>query len=180
MTVVSLVEVTVSVWPHAPEVVPSGQERRVAMPSAPVTWFAPVTAPAPVATAKWTETPETGLPCASVTSTDGAVATAVFTVTLWPSPSEIAIEPALPATAVALNVIGLFVSPAELPVSVFAPAPLPSVQEPTVATPFTPLVAFAPLTEPPPEPIAKMTEIPATGLPYWSAIRTDGAAETAV
>ncbi len=76
--------------------------------------------------------------------------------------------------------IGLPVSPAEDAVSVFAPAAVPSFHEPTVAMPLPALVAFAPVSEPPPEPIAKVTETPATGLPYWSAIETDGAVETVV
>src|SRR5438309_188823 len=150
------------------------------MPLAAVSWFAPATEPPPVATAKWTETPETGLPCASVTRTDGAVATNVFTVALWPSPSLTAIEPAVSATPVAWKVTGLPVRPADVAVSVFAPAVVPSVQLPTAAMPLAFELAFAPVTAPPPDAGAKVTEIPATGLPYWSAIRTAGAPETAL
>jgi hypothetical protein len=47
--------------------------------------------PPPVATAKVTDTPLTALPCASVTFTDGAVVTAVATVTLWLLPPFTAI-----------------------------------------------------------------------------------------
>src|SRR3989442_10090366 len=48
----------------------------VAVPSAPVVWFGPVTLP-PVDAAKVTATPETGLPPASFTITTGGGVTAV-------------------------------------------------------------------------------------------------------
>ena len=61
--------------------------------------------PEPVPVAKVTDTPLTALPCASVTVTDGAVVTAVPTVTLCELPPFNAIVAAVPAvTAKALEV----------------------------------------------------------------------------
>ena len=115
-----------------------------------------------------TEAPETGLPCASVTSTDGAVATFVFTVADWPSPALIVIEPAVPATPVAVKVIGLPASPPDVAVSVFVPAVVPSFHEPTVAMPLALVVACVPVAEPPPEATAKVTAMPEMGRPRYS------------
>jgi hypothetical protein len=73
--------VAVSVF--APAVVPRVQAGLVATPElSVVTAIVEANEPPPVATAKVTDTPLTALPCASVTFTDGAVATAVFTVAL--------------------------------------------------------------------------------------------------
>src|SRR5581483_7273086 len=87
---VRLPEVAVRVFWPAP--VPSVHEPTVAMPFAPVVALVPVAEPPPEATANVTATPATGLPYASVTSTDGFVATLVFTVALWWSPAFTAIE----------------------------------------------------------------------------------------
>ena len=54
--------VAVRVLLLVPAVVPSFQEPTVAMPEALVVWEPPVTEPPPVAAAKVTEAPETGLP----------------------------------------------------------------------------------------------------------------------
>src|SRR5207237_222284 len=73
-------EVAVSVfWPAA---VPSVQLPTAAMPLALVVWLAPVMLPLPVATAKVTATPGTGLPLASLTITEGGMGTAVPAVTV--------------------------------------------------------------------------------------------------
>ena len=69
--------VTVKVF--APAVVPSIQLPTVAIPAASVVAVPPVMLPPPEATAKVTDTPETGLLFASVTNTLGAVETAVPT-----------------------------------------------------------------------------------------------------
>jgi hypothetical protein len=89
----------------APAVVPRVQAGLVAMPALSVV-TAPVEAnePPPVATAKVTDTPLTALPCASVTLTDGAVATAVLTVALWLFP---------PVTAIVVAALELTVTLAE-------------------------------------------------------------------
>src|SRR5436189_203356 len=72
---VRLVDVAVSVL--APAVVPSVQLVGEAMPLAFVVALPPDTDPPPLATAKVTDTPDTGLLFASVTFTDGATATAL-------------------------------------------------------------------------------------------------------
>ena len=59
-----------------PAVAPKVQDPRVAIPKLFVVWVAPVIEPPPVATAKVTLTPLTGLLLESFTITDGAVATA--------------------------------------------------------------------------------------------------------
>ena len=50
-------------------------------------------------------------------------------------------------------------------VSVFAPAVVPSVHEPTVATPLAFVVWLTEVAEPPPEATPKVTITPLTGLP---------------
>src|SRR3954469_14645551 len=67
------------------------------------------------------------------------------------------------ADAVAVNVTGA--SAATVAVTVLAPAADPSVQLPTVATPFDPVVAVAPVNVPPPDVTAKVTLTPDTALP---------------
>jgi len=72
---------------------------------------------------------------------------------------------AVPAVPVALKVRG---EPVRLPlvaVRVLEPAVVPRVQLPTVAMPEALVVAEPPVSEPPPEPIAKVTPTPATTLP---------------
>jgi hypothetical protein len=104
---VNPVEITVKVF--APASVPNVQEGLVAMPVLSVV-TAPLEAkePDPLATAKVTDTPLTALPCASVTFTEGAVATAVATVALWLLPPFTAIVAAAPAVTVnALDVVAV-------------------------------------------------------------------------
>src|ERR1043166_7821944 len=108
-----------------PAVVPSTHEPRAAMPLAFVTTVVPLgeeIAPPPVATANTTLTPATGL-VPSVTSTDGAVATAAPTAAVWLSPPATLLSVvAVPAVPVAVKVTGLPVRPATAAVNVFAPA----------------------------------------------------------
>jgi len=115
-----------------------------------------------------------------VTFTDGAVATFVLTVALWPVPPLTAMVVAAAEVPVALKVTGLPARLPEVAVSVFAPAAVPSVHEPTVATPLALVVALPPVREPTPEPIAKVTETPTTGLPKLSVTSADGAVATFV
>src|SRR5712691_9483931 len=172
-------EVAVSVL--APAAVPRVQLPTVAMPLAPVVWVAPVMLPLPAAAANVTETPDTGFPFASRTTTDGAVATAVFTVAVWPLPALTAMLPALPAVPVAVKVTGLPVSPDAVAVRVFTPALVPSVQDVTAASPPAVVVTGAVgFTVPPPVATANVTATPETGFPLASVTITDGATGTAV
>ena len=83
----------------APTVVPSVQPPTVAMPEASVVTVGPPAMPPPPAvTAKVTLAPLTGLSCASVTMTLGAVATAIPATAVWASPAFRAICAAGPAT----------------------------------------------------------------------------------
>jgi hypothetical protein len=159
---VTLPTLAVAVSVFAPAVVPSFQEPTVATPLAFVFTLVPVAEPPPEATANVTATPETALPKLSATKAAGAVETVLFTVATWPSPADNAIEAAAPAVPVALKVT--LPTPA-VAVSVFAPAVVPSFQEPTVATPLAFVVAPVPVAEPPPEATAKVTATPETGLP---------------
>ena len=84
------------------------------------------------------------------------------------------------ARPVAPNVTGLPVRPAAVAVSVLTPMVMPSCHEPTVATPLASVVALPPVSEPLPRPIAKVTDVPGTGLPNWSVTITDGAVATFV
>jgi hypothetical protein len=87
----------------APAVAPKVQAGLIAIPALSlVTALLEAIEPPPVATAKVTDTPLTALPCASVTWTDGAVATAVFTVALWLLPLFTAIVVAVPELTVTL------------------------------------------------------------------------------
>src|SRR5256885_4646498 len=85
-----------------------------------VTAVAGSTVPPPEATSNVTETPPTGLPNWSRTTTDGSVATAVPTVADWPSPALTAMLPASPAVPVAVNVTGLPVRPVDVAVRAIA------------------------------------------------------------
>jgi hypothetical protein len=93
--------VAVAVSVFAPTVVPKVQAGLVAIPPLSVI-TAPEDAnePPPLPTAKVTGTPLTALPCASVTTTEGAVATAVPTVALCRSPDRTATRVAAPANTV--------------------------------------------------------------------------------
>ena len=133
----------------------------------------------PSRSANVTETPETGLPCVSVTSTDGAVATFVFTVARLALADVDGIEPAVPATPVAVKVTGLPARPPEVAVSVFAPA----VCRASTSRRWrrrSRSWCVVPVAEPPPEATANVTATPETGLPRCPSTRTDGAVETFV
>src|SRR6266851_2507241 len=67
------------------------------MPLALVTWAGPTILPPPDVTANVTATPDTGLPLASFTITDGAIATGVPTTALWLLPALMAIVAAAAA-----------------------------------------------------------------------------------
>ena len=87
--------VAVSVF--APAVVLSVQAGLLAIPALSVVTVVPeVSEPEPVPVAKVTDTPLTALPCASLTFTDGAIATAVPTVALCELPPFNAIVVAVP------------------------------------------------------------------------------------
>src|SRR4051812_31310683 len=87
-----------------PTVTPSVQLPTVAIPLAFVVAVPPVTLPPPVATVNVTVAPGTGLPFASLMSTDGAVATAVPAIADCASPALFVIEAAAPTVAVAVKV----------------------------------------------------------------------------
>src|SRR5438067_180388 len=144
----------------------SVQEVRAAIPSVPVlTAVVGVTVPLPAVGVNVTATSATGLPFASLTITDGGEPTAVA---------------AAPAVPVAANVTGLPDSEPEVAVSVLLPAVVPRVQLPTAAIPLASVVWVAPVTLPPPEPGAKVTDTPETGLPNGSVTITDGGTGTAL
>src|SRR5437879_891951 len=140
----------------------------VATPSTPVVAFAPVTLPPPLATAKVTATLGTGRLAASRTTTAGGMLRAYPMSPVWPSPGPAdTLAGALGCTAVAVKVTGLPVipEPATVAVSVFSPAPGPSVQRPTVATPFPSVWVAPPDTVPPPAVAANVTATPGTWSP---------------
>src|SRR5713101_6869724 len=86
-----------------PAVVPSVQDVTAAMPpTLVVTGVVGVTVPPPTVTAKVTATPATGLPLASFTITEGAIATAVPTVAVWVLPAFTATWVAVPAVTVSV------------------------------------------------------------------------------
>ena len=161
---VSPVAVAISVF--GPAVGPRVHDAAAAIPLAPVvTGVVGVAVPPPEATAKVTATPPTGFPFASRTITDGFTATAVPAVADCPLPAFTAIEPAAPAVPVALNVTGLPESPVAVAVSVLGPAVGPRVHDVTAAIPSAPVAtAVVGFTVPPPEPTAKVTATPPTGL----------------
>ena len=83
-----------------------------------------------------------------------------------------------PATPVAWNVTGARL--AHDAVRLSAPALVPRVQLPTVATPLALVTAGAPVTAPPPLATAKVTDAPGTGRPFASVTRTLGSTDTAL
>src|SRR5206468_1813150 len=129
--------------------VPSFHEPTVAMPAAFVVALPPVSEPPPLPTANVTDVPETGLPNASVTSTDGADATFVFAVALWLSPLLTAIVLA----AAAVIVSPLLVAPVRAPDDAARVYPTPDLsidRSLKVATPAEAACVFVPLSVPPP------------------------------
>src|SRR5713101_2698180 len=110
----------VAVKVFAPAVVPRVQEVAAAIPLAFVsTAVVGLTVPPPVATAKVTATPATGLPLASFTITAGGMSTAVPTVAAWASPAFTATWVAVPAVTVTAPDVTA-VSPGEVKMSVRA------------------------------------------------------------
>src|SRR5207253_10114888 len=146
----------------APAVVLRVQLPTVAIPLASVVWFAPVMVPLPAATANVTATPDTGLPLASLTMTDGGIGTAVPAVTVW-------LFPAL--TAICVAAPPMTVTPREVTVVTPAPAEKPRVRGPTrpVIVRFTKVAlpdasvttGFVPESAGPPLAIAAVTDVPA-------------------
>src|SRR5579859_285041 len=123
---------TVAVIVFDPADGPSVHELNAAIPELFVTTVLPLgddTAPPPVATAHTMLTPDTGLFPASFTMTDGAVATAVATVAVCPSPAFFGKLDAAAAVAVAVKVTGLPLRPLTAAVSVFVPALAPKVHD---------------------------------------------------
>src|SRR4051812_23454730 len=82
--------------------------------------------------------------------------------------------------AVATKVTPFPDTPAPVAVSVYSPAPVDSVQLPTVATPDAFVVCVAPVKVPGPPGIAKVTDTPETGLPLASFTITLGGGATAL
>jgi hypothetical protein len=92
---------TVAVSVFAPAVVPKVQSGLLAIPALSVlTAFEDAIDPAPPLTLKVTPTPLTALPCPSVTTTEGAVATAVPTVALCELPPFMTMRVATPEATV--------------------------------------------------------------------------------
>src|SRR5437899_2026625 len=180
VTVVSLpaiVAVAVVVW--VPISMPS--VRNVcAWPFASVIDVTGSTDPPPDAAAHVTDTPATGFPFASLTSTTCGVCRRVATCPVRLSPELFAIVAAAPAVPVAVKVTGLPASDADVAVNVFAPAVALSVQLPTVATPLVFVVWLPSVMFPFPGATANVTATPVTGLPFASLTITDGGALTAV
>ena len=94
-------------------------------------------------------------------------------------PSECVVRTAQPVAAddVAVNVTAAM--PVADAVRVLAPAADPSIQLPTVATPWPFDVALPPVTDPPPLATANVTTTPDFGFPFASFTVTAGAIATA-
>lgn len=154
--------VAVAVSEFGPAVVPRVHELMDAMPVAPVVaGLVPVSDPPPVATAKVTDTPGTGLLFASVTRTAGAVATAVPATALCPSPADAEILAAAPGftttEAVWVMATPLIVADTVL-VSALVDASVPVVTPRLLVVPGWVRVLPVPLA-------ARITVAPETGFP---------------
>jgi hypothetical protein len=111
-----------------PAVMPSVHEVSCANPLPSVTSVAGVggeMVPPPEASVNVTLAPAIALPARSVTWACGAVATAVFTVALWPSPALLKNWAGLPCRIVAVNVCGEPVSPPTEACALAGPATVP-------------------------------------------------------
>src|SRR5205085_1183510 len=97
-------------------------------------WVAPVTLPLPGPGAKVTDTPETGLPNASVTSTDGAIKTALPAGAVCPPPPWGAIVAAAAEFTVTAAVSVTLTLPSTRAVTVFVPAAV-ELNEPVICPP---------------------------------------------
>ncbi len=114
-----------------PAVMPSVHEVSCANPLPSVTSVAGVggeMVPPPEASVNVTLAPAIALPARSVTWACGAVATAVFTVALWPSPALLKNWAGLPCRIVAVNVCGEPVSPPTEACALAGPATVPSTR----------------------------------------------------
>jgi len=150
-----------------PAVVDSVQPPTVAIPLASVVCVAPVTLPLAGPGANVTDTPEAGLPNASVTITDGGTRTAVPAGAVWPLPACGAMLAAAAALTVTVAVCVTVTEPFTVAVTVFAPAavelrapvicPLALVVPPGCVK-VIPVVGAA----------ARVTVAPETGLPFSS------------
>src|SRR5688572_13890622 len=163
-----------------PGIDPSTQRAGAAMPDAFVTADPPVTAPFPEPGEKMTLNPATGFPLASVTLTDGGVATGPPAVAVSLFPANGATVVGVPAPPVAVNVTEAGVSPAPPAVRVFGPAVVPSVQLPIVAIPDAFVVAAPPVIVPPPLATAKVIANPEIGFSNASVTFTPGGVATAL
>src|SRR5207248_1786074 len=162
----ALVELSVAVaWPLTP-VGPAGWASALLVPLA----------------ARTTVTPLTGLPNSSFAVTVIVAALAPVDAVIAPGVAATSDRAALgaPAVPVAVNVIGLPFTPGAVAVSVFWPAPVPSVQLPTAAIPLALVVWLVPVMLPLPRPTANVTDTPCTGLPCASLTITAGGVATAV
>src|SRR5690242_7636205 len=146
---------------------PVTQEPTVAMPDTSVAGARGAVSPPlfPAAVEKFTLKPVTGLLKASCTSTEGAVGRVVLICAVWLLPALTLIWVGVPAVPVAEKGTGPPPSVPEVAVIVFAPATVPNVQLPRVATPDALVVGVAPVRLPPPPVTAKVTPTPETGLP---------------
>ena len=116
----SVPDVAVSVLD--PAVVESVQLPTAAIPLASVVCVAPVTLPLAGPGANVTDTPEAGLPNASVTITDGGTRTAVPAGAVWPLPACGAKLAAAAALTVTVAVCVTVTEPFAVAVTVFVPA----------------------------------------------------------
>ncbi len=153
--------VAVAVSVFAPAVVPRVQEVTAAMPLAFVsTAVVGLTVPPPVATAKVTDWPATGLPLASRTITDGGVATAVPTVAVCPLPAFTATWVATPAVTVTVPDVTP-VSPDAAKLRVRAPtSPVIARFVKAAAPPALVATDAVPPSVPPPVAMAAVTSVP--------------------
>ncbi len=94
------------------------------------------------------------------------------------SPAFFASDAAAPARDVAVNETA--VRDPDVAVRTFAPTAGPSVHPPTVAIPDAFVTAVPPVTDPPPDATANVTDTPEAGLPFASFIRTEGGVDTAL
>src|SRR4051812_34833594 len=74
----------------------------------------------------------------------------------------------------------VLVRPGAVAVTEFAPTAVPSVHEPSVATPFAAVEALEPVIVPPPAVMLKVTATPATAFPFASRAVTLGTGMTDV
>jgi hypothetical protein len=164
--------VTVAVTLFGPAVVPSVQLPAVAIPLALVDALADTVPPPPV-TAKFTVTPFTGFPLASVTRTLGGALTAVPATALCEVAEFALMFAAAPAAPVALKLTEPE-TPAALAVTPFTPAVVPRVHVVAVAIPLAFVLTEAGVTDPPPPLTLKLTATLLTPLPFASVTLTLG------